>query len=148
MANIFVIFGSGISVIYNLGAIIFGRFIYGFSAGCFSVLVPAYITELTPRELKGPFGTIHQVFVTIGIFVVFLIGLPIPQNPDLKHSNEFAINNYWRIIFLVPILISFLQLFLLLTVFKYETPKYYKERKQTDKLNELMAKIYAQHAIQ
>lgn len=57
--NLFVISGSGIALIAHPAAIIVGRFLYGFASGSFSCIVPAYITELTPKELKGPYGTLH-----------------------------------------------------------------------------------------
>jgi MFS family permease len=57
--NLFVIAGCGITLIANPIAIIIGRFFYGFASGSFSCLVPAYVAELTPKELRGPYGTIH-----------------------------------------------------------------------------------------
>lgn len=58
LTNIFVGVGSSIALIKNHYAIIFGRFIYGISAGSFSVFVPMFINELAPIELKGPIGVI------------------------------------------------------------------------------------------
>jgi MFS family permease len=33
-----------------------GRFIYGLGAGCFTVFVNSFISEISPNELKGPMG--------------------------------------------------------------------------------------------
>jgi MFS family permease len=33
-----------------------GRFIYGVGAGCFTVFVNSFISEVSPNELKGPMG--------------------------------------------------------------------------------------------
>ena len=33
-----------------------GRFIYGAGAGCFTVFVNSFISEISPNELKGPMG--------------------------------------------------------------------------------------------
>ncbi len=46
--------------------------------GVFSVLVPKFINETAPSELKGPFGAMSQFMITFGILVVALIGLAIP----------------------------------------------------------------------
>jgi len=40
-----------------LGLVVAGRFIFGVGTGAFSVFVPSFINELTPTELKGPFGS-------------------------------------------------------------------------------------------
>ncbi len=45
MANIFVVVGTGITLIQSEMAIIIGRFIYGIAAGSFSVLVPGFSKE-------------------------------------------------------------------------------------------------------
>ena len=80
--------------------------------------------------------------------MVFLLALPVPTTPLKINEGEFFTGDYWRVIFAIPIAISIIQVLLLLTVFNWETPKYYKERGQTEKLNQVMAKIYNPHAIQ
>ena len=34
-----------------------------------------YLTEITPSNLRGAFGTGHQLFITIGIFIGSVLGL-------------------------------------------------------------------------
>jgi MFS transporter, SP family, galactose:H+ symporter len=80
--------------------------------------------------------------------VVFLLALPVPATPLKIEEAQFLTGGYWRIIFAIPIAISVIQILLLLTVFNWETPKYYKERGQTEKLRQVMAKIYHPHAIE
>jgi len=36
--------------------LLFGRFIYGVGAGCFTVFVNSFIIEVSPIELTGPMG--------------------------------------------------------------------------------------------
>ncbi len=76
IANLFVIVGAGITLIENEVAITIGRFIYGMASGSFSVLVPGFskvfiltilVNELAPTELKGPFGALTQILITVGI---------------------------------------------------------------------------------
>ena len=57
-SNFLVFLGAGLTLIENVPAIIIGRFIFGLASGTFSVLVPGFINELCPTELKGPVGTI------------------------------------------------------------------------------------------
>ena len=39
------------------GVVLAGRFLFGLAGGAFSVFVPSFINEVTPTELKGPFGS-------------------------------------------------------------------------------------------
>jgi len=38
-------------------------------------LAPLYLTEISPYNLRGMFGTANQLFITLGIFAGSLLGL-------------------------------------------------------------------------
>lgn len=38
-------------------------------------LAPMYLLEITPYNLKGAFGTLNQLFITLGIFMSSVFGL-------------------------------------------------------------------------
>ena len=44
--------------------------------GIGNCLAPMFLTEMSPFNLRGAFGTINQLSVTIGIFVSSVCGLP------------------------------------------------------------------------
>ena len=48
------------------------------AAGVYTVLVPKFINETVPRDLKGPFGAMSQFMVTFGILVPALLALHLP----------------------------------------------------------------------
>jgi MFS family permease len=52
----------------------FGRLISGVGAGASVVVVPIYISEISPPAEKGFFGSLTQVMVNGGIFVTQLLG--------------------------------------------------------------------------
>lgn len=56
--------------------------------------------------------------------IALLLGIPIPE--EIKTSS-FVTDNYWRVIFFIPIVIAIIQTLLIMTVFNYETPKYLKQ---------------------
>ena len=49
--------------------LITGRFGIGIACGLFTGLVPLYITEVAPVQLRGGMGTFNQLAVTSGIFM-------------------------------------------------------------------------------
>lgn len=133
--------GAGLTLIDDFTVLCTGRFIYGLSVGAFSVFCPKYIAETAPIEIKGPAGALTQVCVTLGILIAFTVGLGI-GDVDQDDQDSFEIQDYWYIIFAIPLGIALIQILLLLFVFPYDTPPFLKARGEEEKLLELMRKIY------
>jgi MFS family permease len=53
-----------------------GRLVIGFSCGLASGLVPMYLTEISPINLRGSLGSSNQLLITTGILVSQVLGLP------------------------------------------------------------------------
>ncbi|KAJ4719537.1 Sugar transporter ERD6 [Melia azedarach] len=52
----------------------FGRFLTGCGIGVISYVVPVYIAEITPKELRGALATANQLFIVVGTLVSFVAG--------------------------------------------------------------------------
>lgn len=48
------------------------RFILGFGVGVASFVVPLYLAETAPASIRGSMGTLFQLMITIGIFLISL----------------------------------------------------------------------------
>ncbi|XP_019718662.1 solute carrier family 2, facilitated glucose transporter member 5 isoform X4 [Hippocampus comes] len=55
--------------------IIVARFIVGICAGLSSNVVPMYLGELAPKNLRGAIGIVPQLFITIGILIAQVLGI-------------------------------------------------------------------------
>nr|KYP58032.1 Sugar transporter ERD6-like 16 [Cajanus cajan] len=51
-----------------------GRFFTGYGIGVISFVVPVYIAEIAPKNLRGGLATTNQLMIVIGSSVSFLIG--------------------------------------------------------------------------
>nr|KJB08387.1 hypothetical protein B456_001G081100 [Gossypium raimondii]KJB08389.1 hypothetical protein B456_001G081100 [Gossypium raimondii] len=60
---------------------IIGRFLAGIGIGISSAIVPLYISEISPTEIRGALGSINQLFICIGILAALVAGLPLAGNP-------------------------------------------------------------------
>ncbi|KAI1711917.1 sugar transporter domain-containing protein [Ditylenchus destructor] len=89
-----------------------GRFVIGFNCGLNSGLVPMYLTEVSPINLRGTLGSVNQLMITVAILVSQILGLPfILGNVDL-----------WPYIFVFTVVPALTQLATL--PFCPESPKY------------------------
>lgn len=48
------------------------RFALGFAVGIASFIVPLYLSETAPAKIRGSMGTLFQLMITIGIFLISL----------------------------------------------------------------------------
>ncbi|XP_057832624.1 sugar transporter ERD6-like 4 isoform X2 [Cryptomeria japonica] len=64
-----------VAVTQGVGLLYVGRFLVGFGIGISSFTVPIYIAEIAPHQLRGMLGTMNQLFISIGIMLVYLGGL-------------------------------------------------------------------------
>ncbi|MBN3294661.1 GTR5 protein, partial [Polypterus senegalus] len=55
--------------------VIVARVIIGVCAGLSSNVVPMYLGEMSPKNLRGAIGVVPQLFITIGILVAQILGL-------------------------------------------------------------------------
>ncbi|GAA0160652.1 hypothetical protein LIER_17159 [Lithospermum erythrorhizon] len=62
-------FATDVSFLYM------GRLLEGFGVGIISYVVPVYIAEVAPQNLRGGLGSVNQLSVTIGIMLSYLLGL-------------------------------------------------------------------------
>ncbi|KAK1691019.1 sugar transporter [Colletotrichum godetiae] len=72
LANIIFLIGSIIQAAsINVPMIFIGRFIAGVSIGQLSMVVPLYLSELAPPNLRGSLVALQQLGITVGIMVAF-----------------------------------------------------------------------------
>lgn len=48
----------------------------GLFCGLFSGILPLYLSELAPKNLRGTIGTLNQLMIVFGILVTNILGLP------------------------------------------------------------------------
>ncbi|BAT88030.1 Sugar transporter ERD6-like 5 [Vigna angularis] len=71
-----------------------GRLLIGCGIGLLSYTVPVYVAEITPKNLRGAFTGVHQLMISCGMSLTYLIG---------AYAN-------WRILALIGIIPCLVQL--------------------------------------
>ncbi|KAK9065080.1 hypothetical protein SSX86_016463 [Deinandra increscens subsp. villosa] len=80
LSQIFCLFGW-LAILYSQAVswlLDAGRLFIGYGIGVISYVVPVYIAEITPKNLRGAFTNVNQLMIAIGISVMWLVGIVIP----------------------------------------------------------------------
>ncbi|XP_055988937.1 solute carrier family 2, facilitated glucose transporter member 9 [Sorex fumeus] len=56
--------------------LIVGRFVMGMDGGISLTALPMYLSEISPKEIRGSLGQVTAIFICIGVFTGQLLGLP------------------------------------------------------------------------
>ncbi|CAB4003094.1 solute carrier family 2, facilitated glucose transporter member 1-like [Paramuricea clavata] len=59
----------------STGLLIIGRFIIGINNGIDTVVVPMFLSEISPTHLRGAVGTLNQFGIVFGMLVANILGL-------------------------------------------------------------------------
>ncbi|KAJ7518339.1 hypothetical protein O6H91_21G064600 [Diphasiastrum complanatum] len=59
---------------------IIGRLLVGIGIGISSAIVPLYISEISPTDIRGALGSVNQLFICVGILAALVAGLPLAGN--------------------------------------------------------------------
>ncbi|CAL5192912.1 unnamed protein product [Lathyrus oleraceus] len=81
----------------SVQTMIIGRLLAGIGIGVASAIVPLYISEISPTEIRGALGSVNQIFICIGILAALVAGLPLVGNPI-----------WWRTMFGIAVVPSIL----------------------------------------
>jgi sugar porter (SP) family MFS transporter len=72
-AVIFAAGAVGMALSPNVGILIFFRIVTGLAVGAASALVPTYISEISPTNLRGSLSSVFQLAITLGILLAYLV---------------------------------------------------------------------------
>jgi sugar porter (SP) family MFS transporter len=131
-----VIFTAGAilaAVAPNTGVLLAARFILGLAVGSAALIVPLYLSEIAPTEIRGAVASLNQLAIVSGILAAFVV------NAALASSGE------WRIMVgaaVVPSLVLLVGMF-----FMPETPRYLMHSGEEDEAREVMAEVRDEHEV-
>lgn len=88
-----------------------GRFLTGIFCGFFTGILPIYLYEISPQNLRGLIGTMHQFNIVLGILTSNILGLP----------ELFGTAKLWPVLVGAVLIPAFVHVFLFAAV---KSPKY------------------------
>ena len=84
-----------VALAMNIHAVILGRLLIGLGVGLSAVIVPMYLSEVSPPRIRGAVVFLFQLAITVGLMSAFIA------------NHLFASTAGWRLMFAVAIIPSF-----------------------------------------
>lgn len=100
-----------------------------------STLIPVYIAEIAPKDIRGKMVGGYQLAIATGIFIVYLVNAIIANT----HSMEWNQDTGWRMMFLagmIPGIVFFILLF-----FIPESPRFLINKDRTEQASSILQKM-------
>ena len=135
--DILTIIFLGLSAIENLAILIISRLLLGMCVGLNTAFIPTYINEISPIAINGLTGSCFQTMCNVGFLLVFSMGLNVPNKQDFNADNQ-----WWRVMFLFPVITCSIRLFSFLFIYKFDTPYYYVSTKSQQLARTSLSAIY------
>lgn len=136
------------NVISNSASFAIARFLGGIVAGMGSTIPPIFgtiqaVKEIVPVEISGVLGSLVQFQITLGIVVSYAMGIPLPWH----NYGDYDMNEWWRAMFLLPVIPALLQVVLLLLFIRLDSPLWLTERGRHDEAKRHMERIYSKEYV-
>lgn len=137
-AVLFLISSIGSGFAFATWDLVIWRLVGGLGIGTASVIAPAYISEVAPKQIRGTLASFQQLAITIGIFAALLSDQVFAVTAG--GASEVVLGlPAWRWMFLVGVIPSVVYGILAITL--PESPRFLLAKGRKDDAREVMTKI-------
>jgi sugar porter (SP) family MFS transporter len=133
-ATIFAVGAIGAGLAPSVWVLIFFRFFLGLGVGSASALVPSYISESAPTDVRGSLSSLFQLAITLGILIAYLV------------NAAFATVGSWR----WPVGLAFVPALILLVgmYFLPETPRWLVSKGREDEARRVLERTRSDEEVE
>jgi SP family sugar:H+ symporter-like MFS transporter len=126
-AVIFTIGALGAALAPGIGALLAARFVLGLAVGSAALVVPLYLSEIAPTEIRGAVASLNQLMIVGGILAAYIV------NAALASTEE------WRLMVGAAVVPSLILFFGMLAM--PESPRFLVRRGDEDEAREVLEDI-------
>jgi len=130
--------GAGLST--GIGDLIVWRIIGGLGIGTASVVAPAYIAEISPKQLRGRLASLQQLAITIGIFAALLADTLFANAARRAEASFWFGLEAWRWMFIAGAIPAIV--YGVLALILPESPRYLVLKNRDDYVRKIFARIW------
>lgn len=122
------------------------RILGGLAVGAASVISPAYISEISPSEVRGRMTTIQQVAIILGLFMAFVANYLLAGAAGASTEIFWLGHEAWRWMFWMELIPAVLFLLLLLLI--PESPRYLVVTERISEARLVLGRLYVADMVE
>jgi sugar porter (SP) family MFS transporter len=130
--------GSGLSL--GVWDLVVWRLVGGLGIGIASVIAPAYIAEISPRQLRGRLASLQQLAITLGIFAALLSDTLFANAAGAADAKFWFGLEAWRWMFLAGVVPAVV--YGAIAFFLPESPRFLVLKERDDEVRSIFARIW------
>lgn len=133
-AVIFAVGAIGAALSPNVATLICFRAVLGLGVGAASALVPAYISESAPTDVRGSLSTLFQLAITVGILLAYLVNAAFASASDWRWPIGLAF---------VPAVVLFVGMY-----FLPETPRWLVSKDRDEEARRVLGRTRTEEEVE
>jgi sugar porter (SP) family MFS transporter len=126
-AVVFTLGALGSALAPSVWPLIAARFVLGLAVGSAALVVPLYLSEIAPTQIRGAIASLNQLMIVIGILAAYLV------NAALASSGD------WRLMLGAAMIPSLVLLFGML--FMPETPRFLVRAGEEEEAHDVLDEV-------
>ncbi|MCU1543006.1 MAG: transporter [Microbacteriaceae bacterium] len=139
-AVLFFVSAVGTGLAFGVWDLIVWRLVGGLGIGIASVIAPAYIAEISPKNLRGTLGSLQQLAITVGIFAALLSDTVFANWAGGAGQQLWLGLEAWRWMFLAGVLPAVV--YGLIALRLPESPRYLVLKGRDDEVRGIFARLW------
>lgn len=138
-AIMFLVSSVGSALTFSVPDLILWRVIGGIGIGIASVVAPAYIAEIAPRQIRGALASLQQLAITLGIFAALLSDAVLATSAGGASEQLWWGLEAWRWMFLIGVVPA--AVYGALAFVMPESPRYLLSKDRADEARAIFARL-------
>ncbi|MCJ1707009.1 sugar porter family MFS transporter [Microbacterium sp. VKM Ac-2923] len=138
-AVLFFVSSIGAALTFSVPDLILWRVMSGLGIGIASVVAPAYIAEVAPRQIRGALASLQQLAITLGIFGALLSDAVLANSAGGAANELWLGMEAWRWMFLVGVVPAAVYGILSFTV--PESPRFLLAKGRVDEARAIFTRL-------
>ena len=130
--------GAGLA--FGVWDLVLWRVVGGLGIGIASVIAPAYIAEISPKQMRGRLASLQQLAITIGIFAALLSDTLFANAAGTANSTFWFGLEAWRWMFLAGVIPAVV--YGLLAIALPESPRFLVLKHRDEEVRKIFARIW------